>query len=176
MSDFEKGSRGMPIPPIPYITLTTVGIRMEEGCDDLIPTKAYKDDAAYDLRAKEDYELAPGEIKLVKTGLFLELPREYEAQIRPRSGLALKHGITLTNSPGTIDCNYRGEVGVILQWSLQEAICPKVAPAIEPFKIKRGDRIAQMVITRLPNIRLIKKDTLTTTDRGAGGFGSTGVE
>ena len=94
----------------------------------------------------------------------MELPVNYEAQVRPRSGLALKHNITLTNSPGTIDAGYRGEVGVIM-----------FNHGPEEFPVKRGDRIAQMVIAELPEVELLEAEELTSTDRGQGGFGSTGI-
>lgn len=136
---------------------------MYDGCDDLIPAKAHHDDAAFDLRARTDMTLPVGESVVVPTGLFIELPVGYEAQVRPRSGLALKHSIMLTNSPGTIDAGYRGEVGVIV-YNGGKA----------PFPVKRGDRIAQLVIARLPEVDFIKVDRLTESLRGAGGFGSTG--
>ncbi|MEW5963080.1 MAG: dUTP diphosphatase [Pseudomonadota bacterium] len=108
--------------------------------------------------------LAPGARALVPTGLVIALPEGYEAQVRPRSGLALRHGITLPNSPGTIDADYRGEVMVILA-NLGEA----------PFTIRRGERIAQLVVAPVSHATLIEVATLTTTERGAGGFGSTGT-
>jgi dUTP pyrophosphatase len=141
----------------------TVRFAMMSGCDDLVPAKAHHDDAAYDLRSRTDMELIPGRVSLVPTGLFLELPIGWEAQIRPRSGLALKHAICIPNSPGTIDAGYRGEVGIIC-----------LNAGTEPFPVRRGDRIAQMVISRLPDVTLLKVDTLSETKRGAGGFGSTG--
>lgn len=140
-----------------------VKIKMLEGCSDLAPRKAHHDDAAYDLRARIDVELPCAASTLVPTGLFIELPVGYEAQVRPRSGLALKHNLTLTNTPGTIDSGYRGEVGVIM-FNLGH----------EPFIIHRGDRIAQMVITKLPDVELVEVDDLSDTLRGGGGFGSTG--
>jgi dUTP pyrophosphatase len=108
--------------------------------------------------------LAPGARALVPTGLVIALPEGYEAQVRPRSGLALKHGITLPNSPGTIDADYRGEVMVILA-NLGEA----------PFTIRRGERIAQLVVAPVTHAKLVEVDTLSSTARGAGGFGSTGT-
>jgi len=102
---------------------------------------------------------------LVKTGLFLELPAGYEAQIRPRSGLAIKKGITVLNSPGTIDADYRGEIGVIL-----------VNLSHQPFTINDGDRIAQMVFAEVKQAEWVPTDILTQTSRGEGGFGSTGVK
>ena len=136
---------------------------MADGCADLAPAKAHPDDAAFDLRSRAELELPPGRSVLVPTGLFIELPPGYEAQVRPRSGLALRHNLMLTNSPGTIDAGYRGEVGVIMFNAGQE-----------PFAVKRGDRIAQMVIAALPEVELAPADSLSGTGRGAGGFGSTG--
>ena len=140
-----------------------IRFKMLSGCTDLAPRKAHEDDAAWDLRSRTDLELPPRVSTLVPTGLFLELPPGYEAQVRPRSGLALKHNLMLTNSPGTVDAGYRGEVGVIM-FNAGDA----------PFPVKRGDRIAQMVIARLPEVELEAAETLNETGRGAGGFGSTG--
>ena len=142
-----------------------VKISMLEGCGDLIPAKAHADDAAFDLRSRADMIIPVNRSTLVPTGVFMELPVNYEAQVRPRSGLALKHNITLTNSPGTIDAGYRGEVGVIMF---------NHGPA--EFEVKRGDRIAQMVITELPQVELELAESLSESDRGAGGFGSTGKQ
>ena len=141
----------------------TVRFKMMEDCDNLIPKKAHHDDAAFDLRARTEVVLEPGKSHLVPTGLFLELPIHYEAQIRPRSGMALKHSLTIPNSPGTIDAGYRGEVGIIM-----------LNAGKENFTVKRGERIAQMVINRLPDVEMIQVDELSETKRGAGGFGSTG--
>ena len=135
-----------------------------ENCGDLAPRKAHADDAAYDLHSRADMELPPMTSTLVPTGLFLELPVGYEAQIRPRSGLALKHNIMLTNSPGTVDAGYRGEVGVIVYNGGKT-----------PFPVRRGDRIAQMVIAKLAEVELEETDTLSESERGSGGFGSTGI-
>ena len=140
-----------------------VKISMLENCEDLLPAKAHSDDAAFDLRSRVDMTLPVNRSTLVPTGVFMELPVNFEAQVRPRSGLALKHNITLTNSPGTIDAGYRGEVGVIM-----------FNHGPEEFAVKRGDRIAQMVITELPEVELLLSDKLSATDRGQGGFGSTG--
>ena len=140
-----------------------IRFKMLADCADLAPRKAHEDDAAWDLRSRSDLELPPRVSTLVPTGLFLELPPGYEAQVRPRSGLALKHNLMLTNSPGTVDAGYRGEVGVIM-FNAGDA----------PFPVKRGDRIAQMVIARLPDVELEEATTLNETGRGAGGFGSTG--
>ena len=141
-----------------------VKITMMEGCSDLVPAKAHSDDAAFDLQSRSDMTVPVGKSTLVPTGVFIELPVNYEAQIRPRSGLALKKNITLTNSPGTIDAGYRGEIGVIM-----------FNHGPEEFVIQRGDRIAQMVITQLPEVELTVCESLSETNRGSGGFGSTGV-
>ena len=119
--------------------------------------------AGMDVRAAESKTLHVGETVLVATGFSIAIPEGYEAQIRPRSGLALKHGITLLNSPGTIDHDYRGEVKIIL-----------TNLGREPFEVQRGDRIAQMVIAKVERPRLDEVTELDETPRGAGGFGSTG--
>ena len=123
--------------------------------------------AGLDLRANNDepIELKPLERRLIPTGLFLALPVGYEAQIRPRSGLALKKGITVFNSPGTVDADYRGEVGVIL-----------INMSNEPFVVEKGERIAQMVIARHEQAELVYVDALDETERGDGGYGHTGVK
>ena len=140
-----------------------VKIKLEPGCEAFLPKKAHIDDAGYDLYSRIDATLVPMSGMAVSVGFALELPSGYEAQIRPRSGLAAKHHITVTNSPGTVDANYRGEVKAIL-FNLGK----------EPFTIKRGDRIAQMVICKLPEIELQEVTALSESDRGTGGFGSTG--
>ena len=142
-----------------------IKVVMHEGCDDLLPRKAHSDDAAFDLRSRVDMELPVGRSVVVPSGLYIELPEGYEAQVRPRSGLALKHNLMLTNSPGTVDAGYRGEVGIIMYNA-----------GSEPFQVKRGDRIAQMVICRLPEVELSVVESLSESGRGAGGFGSTGRE
>lgn len=141
----------------------TVKISMEKGAEDLFPAKAHPGDAAWDLRSRVDTELPVGRSTAVPTGVRMELPENFEAQVRPRSGLALKHDLMLTNSPGTIDAGYRGEVAVIMYNG-----------GSVPYPIRRGDRIAQMVICRLPEVVLEQSDELTDSDRGTGGFGSTG--
>lgn len=134
-----------------------------------LPLPAYETvgSAGMDIRAwtADDVILAPGEIKLVPTGLSISVPVGYEAQIRPRSGLALKHGIGLVNSPGTIDSDYRGEVGIIM-----------VNFGKEPFTVKCGDRIAQMVIASVCHVEIVEVDNLDSTDRGDGGFGHSGIK
>jgi dUTP pyrophosphatase len=107
--------------------------------------------------------LAPGQYALVPTGLTIALPPGYEAQVRPRSGLAAKHGVTVLNSPGTVDADYRGEIGVLL-----------INHGAAPFEIRRGERIAQMVIAAMVQAELVPVISLSATDRGSGGFGSTG--
>ncbi|MBC2838269.1 dUTP diphosphatase [Robiginitalea sp. SC105] len=133
------------------------------------PLPAYQtaDAAGMDLRAclQEPVQLAPLERTIVKTGLYMELPSGFEAQIRPRSGLAAKQGIGVLNSPGTIDADYRGEIGVIL-----------VNLSNETVTIADGDRIAQMVVARHERAEWVEVETLNETVRGAGGFGSTGKE
>lgn len=123
--------------------------------------------AGMDLRAKisEPITLNPLERAIVKTGLFIELPIGYEAQVRPRSGLAAKKGITVLNSPGTVDADYRGEIGVIL-----------VNLSNEPFVIENGERIAQLIIAKHERAEWISVQELSETSRGEGGFGSTGVK
>ena len=131
-----------------------------------LPSYATELSAGMDLRANLDAPivLQPLERTLVPTGLFMALPAGYEAQVRPRSGLAIKKGITVLNSPGTIDADYRGEVCVIL-----------VNLSNEPFTITDGERIAQMVIARHEQVKWCECEELSATDRGAGGFGHTGV-
>ena len=140
-----------------------VKIKLEPECSGFFPKKAHPDDAGYDLYSRIDVEIAPMSGTAVPVGFAMELPSGYEAQIRPRSGLAAKHHITVTNSPGTVDANFRGEVKVIL-YNLGK----------EPFIIQRGDRIAQMVICKLPEIELQEVAALSESDRGTGGFGSSG--
>mgnify|MGYP001575692445 CR=1 FL=1 len=131
------------------------------------PLPAYETDlsAGMDLRANidEPVTLKPLERAMIKTGLFIELPEGYEAQIRPRSGLAFKHGIGIVNSPGTIDADYRGEIGILL-----------VNLSNEDFTIQDGERICQMIISKHETVEWIEADVLNDTERGAGGFGHTG--
>ena len=132
--------------------------------DAVLPAYAHPSDAGMDLRSVEDLTLAPGERALVHTGLVMLLPPGYEAQVRPRSGLALKNGVTVLNAPGTIDSGYRGEVGVIL-----------VNLGGSVFQVKKGDKVAQLVIATVTQPGIVETDVVDTTDRGAGGFGSTGI-
>ncbi len=129
-----------------------------------LPQYASEQAAGFDvLNPGESFSLAPLERRLVKTGLYFQLPVGYEAQVRPRSGLALKHGLSVLNSPGTIDSDYRGEVGVIL-----------VNLSNEVYTVEQGERVAQIVIARHEHARLEEVEMLDETVRGAGGFGSTG--
>ena len=130
-----------------------------------LPEYATTASSGLDLRANLDspVTLQPLERKLIPTGLYIALPEGCEAQIRPRSGLALKHGISLLNTPGTIDADYRGEIGVIL-----------VNISNEPFEVRDGERIAQMVIARYEQVEWEPAESLDATERGAGGFGHTG--
>lgn len=132
-----------------------------------LPQYTTPSSAGMDVRANlsEPIVLRPTERKLIPTGLFIALPEGYEAQIRPRSGLALKHGITVLNSPGTIDADYRGEIGVIL-----------ANMSLEPFTINPGERICQMVITNYSQVSWESVEILNSTERGEGGFGHTGVQ
>ena len=132
-----------------------------------LPTYATAQSAGMDLRAnnEEPIVINPLERKLIPTGLFIALPVGYEAQIRPRSGLAFKKGITVLNSPGTIDADYRGEIGVLL-----------VNLSNEPFEVVNGERIAQMVIARHEHGEFVPVEVLDETERGDGGYGHTGVK
>jgi dUTP pyrophosphatase len=143
-----------------------VPLTREAGCEDLpLPAYATSHSAGVDLCAAvtEELLLGPGQRALVPTGLRIALPEGYEAQVRPRSGLAVRHGIGMVNSPGTIDADYRGEIRVILiNWGQ------------EPFIIRRGDRIAQMVIAPVTRVAWDEVSDLPPTERGEGGFGHTG--
>jgi dUTP pyrophosphatase len=136
------------------------------GTEDLpLPVRMTAEAAGFDLRAAVAgaVTLAPGDIRVIPCGFAMAVPRGYEAQVRPRSGLAAKHGITLVNSPGTIDSDYRGEVMV-----------PLINLGREPYSVERGMRIAQMLILPVPPVQIIEVDELDETPRGAGGFGHTG--
>ncbi|MDE3003813.1 MAG: dUTP diphosphatase [Gemmatimonadota bacterium] len=147
--------------------MTTVRFRRLPSNPDLpLPERATEHAAGYDVRsAEEAVTIEPGEIRLVSTGLVMELPAGMECQVRPRSGLAFKHGITLPNSPGTIDPDYRGELRVIMQNLGPEAVT-----------LERGERIAQLVFARFEAPSIDLADELSETERGKGGFGSTGTK
>lgn len=132
-----------------------------------LPAYATPQSAGMDIRANidEPIVLHPMERRLIPTGLYIALPAGYEVQVRPRSGLALKHGITVLNSPGTVDADYRGEIGVLL-----------VNLSQEDFVINDGERIAQMVVARHEQGKFVEVEMLDETERGAGGYGHTGVE
>lgn len=129
----------------------------------IVPSYAHPGDAGLDLYAIEEAEIAPGETKLIQTGIAIALPANTEAQIRPRSGLALEHSITVLNSPGTIDAGYRGEIGIIL-----------INHGKSSFQVMPKMKIAQMVIAPIILVKVTVVTELDETDRGAGGFGSTG--
>jgi dUTP pyrophosphatase len=140
-------------------------IALPHAADIPLPEYATADSAGMDLRAAttETISLKPGERKLIPTGIAIALPPGFEAQVRPRSGLALKFGIGMVNAPGTIDADYRGEVGVLL-----------INHGHDDFVINRGDRIAQLVIASYTRVSWVRQDVLDETERGRGGFGHTG--
>jgi dUTP pyrophosphatase len=147
------------------MTSLTIRFKREAGGEGLeLPSYQTTGAAGMDVRAAHACVLEPGETRLVATGFSMAVPHGYEAQLRPRSGLALKYGITLLNSPGTIDSDYRGEVKVIMSNF-----------GAEPFSIERGDRIAQMVIAKVELVQIEETTTLDDTQRGSGGFGHSGV-
>ena len=140
-------------------------LRLPTNLDLPLPSRQTTGSAGFDLASAEpDFVLAPGERRLVATGLAVELPAGVEGQVRPRSGLALRHGVTMPNAPGTIDSDYRGELKVILQNG-----------GTEPVTIARGDRIAQLVFARYETPELVDVAELAESARGCGGFGSTGT-
>ena len=130
----------------------------------ILPHYAHEGDAGVDLYSTEDYVLKPGQITLVSIGIKIAIPKGYEALVRPKSGLALNHGISVCNSPGTIDSGYRGEVRVIV-----------INHGAEEFKIEKGTKIAQMVFNKIEKAEFEEVENLDNTKRGQGGFGSTGL-
>jgi dUTP pyrophosphatase len=146
----------------------TIRVKRLDGGNYLpLPAYASEGSSGLDIRAavQEPVHLNPGEIKLIPTGLAMSIPPGFEAQIRPRSGLALRHGIGMVNSPGTIDSDYRGEIAIILiNWGKT------------PYVIRNGDRIAQMIISRTYHAEIIVTEELDGTERGAGGFGHSGKD
>jgi dUTP pyrophosphatase len=128
-----------------------------------LPKQAHAGDAAFDLYSIVDHNLQPGERYAVPTGIIVEIPEGYEGQVRPRSGLAAKSGITVLNTPGTIDCGYRGEVKTIV-----------INLGSEPFRIEKGMRISQLAIRPVPEAQFVEVEELADSPRGDGGFGSTG--
>ena len=150
------------------MTKVTVAVkRLPHAAGLPLPTSATKLAAGVDLLAalNEDLTLNPGDRQIIPTGIAIALPSGFEAQVRPRSGLAAKHGITLVNSPGTIDADYRGEIGAIL-----------INHGSKPFVIERGMRIAQLIVSPLTNFSWFEQDELSHTTRSTGGFGSTGIK
>jgi dUTP pyrophosphatase len=150
---------------MPPITITIPLLRLPHGAGLPLPAYATPGAAGMDVVAAEDLTLHPGARHAVATGFAMAIPPGYEVQVRPRSGLALKHGITCLNTPGTIDSDYRGEVKVIL-----------ANLGSEPLEIRRGDRIAQLVPAPVQRAMLTEVDSLDDTARGSGGFGSTGTK
>lgn len=144
-----------------------VKVKIVNKSDNDLPKYSTEHSAGMDLRAylEKDVVLKPLERFLVPTGIYIELPEGYEAQIRPRSGLAVKHGISIVNSPGTIDADYRGEIKVIL-----------INLSSEEFVIKNGERICQMIIQKYEKAEMVEVHELNDTDRGEGGFGHTGTK
>ena len=142
--------------------MTVKFLRIDPSAE--LPTYAHPGDAGMDIRSIEELTIAPGARALVHTGLVMALPPGYEAQVRPRSGLALKNGITVLNTPGTIDEGYRGEIGVIL-----------ANFGSEPFKVEKGAKVAQMVIAPCTCAEIVETDEVDDTVRGTGGFGSSGL-
>jgi dUTP pyrophosphatase len=138
-------------------------VKFKVDSDDLVPQRASSDASGYDLRSSVDMVVKKNTPTLVPTGLFLDMESGWEAQVRPRSGLAAKSGVTVFNSPGTIDGDFKGEVKVILFSVLYD------------FVVNRGDRIAQIVFQQIPSVFLLRVDTLSESERGTGGFGSTGI-
>ena len=165
----------------PPQTVVRIGFKKVHP-DAKLPTYAHEGDAGLDVCAVEDVLLKPGVPTLVSTGLIADIPPGFEIQVRPRSGLALKQGITVWNGPGTVDSGYTGVIGVILYLSpcsvvtlpIDETICSyKVQPSI-PYEIKKGDRIAQLVVAPITRCEAFEVSDVSETDRGTGGFGSTG--
>ena len=143
-----------------------ISLKQKDGCEDLpLPKYATPGSSGMDLCADVEGEvtLSPGEIKLISSGIYISIPQGYEAEIRPRSGLALKHGISLVNTPGTIDSDYRGLLSLIM-----------INHGKDIFKVRRGDRIAQMVIKEVIKAEIELTDSLDDTLRSVGGFGHTG--
>ena len=128
-----------------------------------LPERAHPGDAGLDLFAAADVDIPPGEARLVGTGLAIELPPGTEGQIRPRSGLALRHAVTVLNAPGTVDAGYRGEIGILL-----------VNHGREAFRVQQGMKVAQLVVTPVVDVEVVEADALSETSRAGGGFGSTG--
>lgn len=147
--------------------MTSVQVKIKNLSKHKLPIQAMEGDAGFDLRADIDknIKIKKGNRKLISTGLYMELPRGYEIQIRPRSGLAIKSGITILNSPGTIDSDYRGEIKIIV-----------INHSNKKFIIEDGMRIAQMVVQKVPTVSFLEVDELSDTERGKKGFGESGLK
>lgn len=140
--------------------------RLNESDTDIpLPSYATEHAAGLDIRVNADIEIAPGAVLLAPTGIAMEIPEGYEGQVRPRSGLAAKHGITCLNSPGTIDADYRGELKIIL-----------INHGKEPVRFERGTRIAQLIISKYERVSIVKAEELAESVRASGGFGHTGIK
>jgi len=147
-----------------YLGVGIMKIKIKKIKDNaIVPSYVHKGDAGVDLYSTEDYILKPGERVLVSTGIKISIPEGYEAQIRPKSGLALNHGISIVNSPGTVDSCYRGEVGIIA-----------INQGKEVYNIKKGKKIAQMIFNKVETVEFEEVKELNNTKRGDSGFGSTG--
>lgn len=160
----DRFERGHAAPPHPFSPIAIAMKRLPHGEGLPLPSYETEGSAGMDVRAAAAMTIAPGKRALVPTGFAMAIPRGFEVQVRPRSGLALKKGISLPNTPGTIDSDYRGELGIIL-----------INLGEEDFVIERGDRIAQIVVAPVQRATMVEVDDLDETVRGAGGFGSTGV-
>jgi dUTP pyrophosphatase len=146
--------------------VTTVKIKRDAPSRDIpLPSYATPGSAGLDIRSSESVELKPLERAAVGTGIYLEIPPGFEGQVRPRSGMAMKYGVTLVNSPGTVDSDYRGEIRVIM-----------INLGKETFSVKRGDRVAQIVFAPCTQVRLDATEELSDSERSSGGFGSTGIK
>jgi len=145
--------------------ITVQLLRLPNNADLNLPVRMTEESAGFDLPAAvtAPVVLQPGDIKIIPCGFALAIPKGYEGQVRPRSGLSSKHGVTLVNSPGTIDADYRGEIH-----------CPLINLGRQPFTVERNMRIAQMLILPVPSVRLVEVESLDQTSRGGGGFGHTG--
>ncbi|NUP59990.1 MAG: dUTP diphosphatase [Pseudarthrobacter sp.] len=165
MTDHPATVALVPDAPSPAPGAPTLQVQLKMLDPELeAPSYAHPGDAGADLRAREDVVLLPGERKLVPTGVAIALPEGFVALIHPRSGLATKHGLTIVNAPGTVDAGYRGEISVTLLNT----------DSSQPIELRRGDRIAQMVIQRVEHAQFIPVSELSGSVRGTGGFGSTG--
>lgn len=141
-----------------------VSVKVINKSDNPLPQYQTEGSAGMDVSSNEDITISPGWRQAVGTGLYLEIPKGYEVQVRSRSGLAIKNGVSVLNSPGTIDSDYRGEIGIIL-----------INEGTYPFEIKKGDRIAQLVLQPVIQMKFEEVEELSDTERGSGGFGSSGI-